>query len=116
MMEVQAISKFVRLSPTKARDIARAIQGLPVPRAVSLTQQSDRKAARLLGKTLNSAIANAENNAGLSADELIVKTAVVDNGPTMKRFRAGARGMYKPIKKRMSHIKIVLSEKKTATS
>lgn len=114
-MEVQAITKFVRISPTKARDIARAIQGLPVPKAVSITQQSDRKAARLIGKTLHSAIANAENNAGLSADDMVVKMAVVDDGPIMKRFQAGARGMYKPIKKRMSHIKIVLSEKEAAT-
>ena len=113
-MEVQAISKYVRISPTKARDIARAIQGLPVHRAVSITQQSDRKAARLIGKTLHSAIANAENNAGLSADEMMVKKAVVDAGPTMKRFTAGARGMYKPFKKRMSHITIVLSEKEPA--
>ena len=113
-MEVQAISKFVRVSPTKARDLARAIQGLPVARAVEIAKHSERKGASLIGKTLHSAIANAENNAGLAVEQLFVKMAVVDQGPTMKRFRAGARGMYKPYRRRMSHIKIVLSDSKTA--
>ncbi len=114
-MEVQAISKFVRISPLKARDLAREIQGKPVAQAVQITRFSARKAAGLIGKTLRSAIANAENNAGLSADSLVVKTAVVDDGPVMRRFRAGARGMYKPVQKRMSHIKIILSEKEKAS-
>lgn len=110
-MDVQAVTKYVRLSPTKARDFAKALQGLPVASAVKMTELSERKAATLIGKTLKSAIANAENNAGLSAEDLLVKSAVIEEGPRMRRFRAGARGMYKPIRKRMSHIRIVLSEK-----
>ena len=109
-MDVQAVTKYVRLSPTKARDFARAIQGLPVPSAVKMTALSERKAAALIGKTLKSAVANAENNAGLSAEDLIVKKAVIEEGPRMRRFRAGARGMYKPYRKKMSHIRIVIGE------
>lgn len=110
-MQVQAVTKYVRMSPSKARDFARAIQGLPVPSALKMTQLSQRKAAIQIGKTLRSAVANAENNAGLSADDLIVKSAVVEDGPRMRRFRAGARGMFKPYKRRMSHIRIILDEK-----
>ncbi|NCC49701.1 MAG: 50S ribosomal protein L22 [Spartobacteria bacterium] len=111
-MEVRAITKYVRMSPSKARDVARAIQGRPVPVALSITQASQRKAAFQIGKTLKSAIANAENNAGLSADDLIVKEAVVDEGPRMRRYWPRARGMVSPIEKKFSHIRIILSEKK----
>ena len=110
-MEVQAVTKYVRMSPSKARDFARAIQGMPVPSAVKMTKLSERKAAAMIGKTLKSAVANAENNAGLSAEDLIVKQAVIEDGPRMRRYRAGARGMYKPYKKRMSHIRSVVGEK-----
>jgi len=113
-MEVRATTKYVRMSPTKARDLARAMQGLPVPRALELTELSSRKAATLIGKTLKSAIANAENNAGLAADELYVSRAAVEEGPVIKRFRPRARGMASPIHKRTSHIKIVLTDTKPA--
>jgi large subunit ribosomal protein L22 len=79
-MEVQAVTKFARLSPTKARDLARKVQGLPVADALQVTDFSARKAAALIGKTLKSAIANAENNAKLAVDELTVKEAVVEEG------------------------------------
>jgi large subunit ribosomal protein L22 len=109
-MEITAILKYARISPKKSRDLARAIQGKPVGVALNITNFSDRKAARFIGKTLKSAIANAENNAGLDVEDLIVKTAVVEDGPVMKRFWCGARGMAKPIQKKMMHVRIVLSE------
>lgn len=111
-MDVMAIAKDVRISPTKARDLARVIQGRSASDALKLTQFSERKAAFLIGKTLKSAIANAENNNNLSADDLYVKSATVDQGHMMKRFTPKARGSAGPIQKKMSHIKIVLTDSK----
>ena len=113
-MEIRAVTKYVRISPSKARDLARAITGLPVPQALQVTEFTRRKAAFHLGKTLKSAVANAENNDGLSADELFVKQATVEEGPTIKRFRPRARGMASRINKRTSHLKIVLTDQKPA--
>jgi len=109
-MEVTSISKFVRISPTKVRDLARAIQGKRVADALKVTEFSERKGAFLLGKTLKSAVANAENNAGLSADKLVVRMAVVEEGPRIKRFMPRARGSASPILKRTSHLRIVLTD------
>ncbi len=109
-MEVQALTKYVRLSPKKARDITREIQGRRASEAQQLLKFIPRKAARLVGKTLQSAMANAENNENLSADSLVIVKAVIEEGPTLKRFRAGARGSAKPLKKRTSHIRIILSD------
>jgi len=111
-MEVMALTKDVRISPTKARDLARTIQGRSASDALKLTQFSERKAAFYIGKTLKSAIANAENNHDLSADDLTVKSAVVDQGHMLKRFQPKARGSAGPIQKKMSHIKIVLTDSK----
>lgn len=109
-MEVQAITKYVRISPEKARQVARLLQGKPVREALATVDLIPRKAARLMGKTLRSALANAENNFDLNRDSLVVKTAVVGPGPIMKRFRARARGMAGKIQKRTSHFRIVLSD------
>jgi large subunit ribosomal protein L22 len=111
-MEIQAKARFVRLSPSKARDLARAIQGRPLPEALRIVQLSERKAAFWLNKTLKSAIANAENNAKLSAEKLYVGKAVVEKGPTMRRFWPRSRGMVSPIEKKTSHVKIVLTDAK----
>ncbi len=111
-MEVKAISKFVRMSPTKARDMARRMRGVPVSEALKITAVSERKAGFYLGKTLKSAIANAENNADLEVDTLRVKEALVDEGPRMKRFWPRARGMVSRIEKKMCHVKIVLTDGK----
>ena len=111
-MEVKAVTKYVRLSPRKARDMARAIQGLPVADAIKKVEFSERKAARQLEKTIWSAVANAENNAKLSADDLRVKEATIGEGPAMKRFWARSRGMVSRIRKRTSHITIILSDGK----
>lgn len=113
-MEIKATTKYVRMSPSKARDLARAISGLPVSQALALTQFSPRKAALHIGKTLKSAIANAENNAGLSADDLYVRRAVVDEGPVLKRWLHKARGMAGGLQKRTSHIKITLTDEAPA--
>ncbi len=109
-MEVQALTRNTRMSPKKMREVARTIQGRKAPAAVEYLMLVPRKSARLIAKTLKSAIANAENNANLSADSLTVKSAVIENGPVIKRFKAGARGTAKPRVKKMSHIRIVLSD------
>ncbi|MBC9866394.1 MAG: 50S ribosomal protein L22 [Opitutae bacterium] len=109
-MEVQALTKYVRLSPKKAREITREIQGLRAWKAQQILRFIPRKSARLVAKTLHSAIANVENNHNRPGEDLIISKAVIEQGPTLKRFRAGARGSAKPIKKRTSHIRIVLSD------
>ena len=111
-MEVKAITKMVRISAFKARETARHIQGLPVAQAVELLRFLPLKAARLISKTLKTAIANAENNNGLSVETLVVKEAVIGEGPTFKRFQPKARGSAGPIRKRTSHIRIILAERK----
>ena len=110
-MQVQALSKFVRMSPKKVREVAREIQGRSANEALELLQFIPRKSARLVRKTLHSAVSNAENNNNLASDTLVVEKALVEQAPTLKRFRHGARGMAKPIQKRNCHIRIVLSEK-----
>jgi len=109
-MEVQAKARYARLSPGKARDLARKMTGLPVSEALQLVAFSERKAARLLAKTLKSAVANAEHNAELAVDSLRVKTAVVDEGPTLKRYWPRARGGASPILKRTCHITVTLTD------
>jgi large subunit ribosomal protein L22 len=111
-MEVVAKMRFARISALKARDLARSLKGLPVSEALKITEFSERKAAIMVGKTLKSAIANAENNRKLSVDQLAVKEAIIDEGPRMKRFWARSRGSASPILKRMSHIKVVLTDGK----
>ncbi|MDR2675600.1 MAG: 50S ribosomal protein L22 [Opitutaceae bacterium] len=109
-MEVQAITRYARMSPKKMREVARTIQGRKAPEAVDLLGIIPRKSARLIAKTLKSAIANAENNANLSSDSLVVKTAIIENGPVLKRFKAAAKGSAAPRRKKMSHIRIVLDD------
>jgi large subunit ribosomal protein L22 len=109
-MEVRSTFKYARISPFKAREVTREIQGLPVSAALDLLAFTPKKAAFLIGKTLKSAIANAENNANLKPDGLVVKEAIVGEGPTLKRIMARARGSASGILKRTSHIRIVLSD------
>ena len=109
-MEVQALTRYAHMSPKKMREVARTIQGRKAPEAVDYLTLIPRKSARLIAKTLRSAIANAENNNNLSADSLTVKSAVIENGPVLKRFKAGAKGTAMPRRKKMSHIRIILSD------
>src|SRR5881392_73883 len=109
-MEVRSIYKYARISPFKVREVTREIQGLPVSAALDVLAFTPKKAAFLIGKTLRSAVANAENNANLKPDGLVVKEAIVGEGPTLKRMMARARGSGSRILKRTSHIRIVLSD------
>jgi large subunit ribosomal protein L22 len=109
-MEILSIYKGARLSAFKCREVTREIQGLSVSNALDILTHTPRKAARLVEKTLKSAIANAEHNANMRAEKLVVKEAVVGEGPTLKRFQPKARGSAGPIRKRTSHIRIILVE------
>ena len=109
-MEVRSIYRYARISPFKVREVTREIQGLPVSAALDVLAFTPKKAAFLISKTLKSAVANAENNANLRVEGLVVKEAVVGEGPTMKRMMARARGSGSRILKRTSHIRIVLSD------
>jgi large subunit ribosomal protein L22 len=109
-MEVRSILRYARISPFKVREVTREIQGLPVSAALDLLAFTPKKAAFLIGKTLKSAVANAENNANMRVDVLVVKEAIVGEGPTMKRMMPRARGSGSRILKRSSHIRIVLSD------
>jgi len=109
-MEVRSIYKYARISPKKARDVAREIQGLPVSDAIDTLNFTPKKAAFLIGKTLKSAVANAENNHDLAADSLLVKEANISDGPSFRRFKPRARGSASAIKKRTSHIYIILTD------
>ncbi len=109
-MEVRSIYRYAKISPFKVREVTRAIQGLPVSAALDLVAFSPKKAAGLINKTLKSAVANAENNANLKVDGLVVKEATVGEGPTMKRMMPRARGSGSRILKRSSHIRIILTD------
>jgi large subunit ribosomal protein L22 len=107
-MEVKSTTKYVRLSPKKARDVAREIQGLPVSSALDILTFTPKKAAHLISKTLKTAIADAEHNFSLDANTLVVKEAVIGVGPTIKRFKPRAKGSAGGIRKPTSHIFITL--------
>lgn len=113
-MEKRAITKFVRISPFKARHLTRLIQGKDVEDALAIVDFSPRKAARLVGKTLRSAIANAENDetSSVSRSDLFVKEAVIGEGPSMRRIQYKSRGRAGRIHKRTSHITVVVSDEK----
>ena len=109
-MQIKSIYRGARISAFKAREVTREIQGLPVAAALDLLAFTPKKAAAMVAKTLKSAVANAENNANLRVEKLVVQEAVVGEGPTFKRFRPKARGSAGPIRKRTSHIRIILSD------
>jgi large subunit ribosomal protein L22 len=109
-MEVSAKLKFVRLSPQKARLVADQIRGMPVEREVELLNFSNKKAAAIVKKVLESAIANAEHNEGADIDELKISTVCIDQGPVSKRWRARARGRANQILKPTSHITLTVSD------
>jgi large subunit ribosomal protein L22 len=111
-MEARAVTKFVVISPRKAKLTADLIKGRPVNEAIAVLEYSPKKAAEIIIKTLRSAIANAVDKEGageLDADDLFVKNAIIDPGPIMPRWRPRAYGRASRIRKRMSHIKVVVS-------
>jgi large subunit ribosomal protein L22 len=109
-MEVKAVTRNVRMAARKGRDLARALKGKKVATALQITEFSPRKAAFWLGKTLKSAIANAQNNAHLDVDALRVRSAVIDEGASMRRYWPRARGSASPIEKQTCHITVVLTD------
>jgi large subunit ribosomal protein L22 len=109
-MQATAKLRYARLSAQKGRLVADQIRGLPVERALETLQFSKKKGAALIRKILDSAIANAENNEGADVDELRVTTIMVDEGPTMKRIRARAKGRASKILKRTSHITVTVGD------
>jgi ribosomal protein L22 len=106
---VRASAKYVRVAPRKARLIADQVRGLHIEEARALLQFSPRNAAHDIGKLLDSAAANAENNHDLVADEMRIAELTVDEGPTLRRFRPRAMGRATRIDKRTSHIAIALT-------
>lgn len=109
-MDVKSTYKYARISARKARDVAREIQGLPVSEALDILAFTPRKAAELFNKTMKTALADAENNFELAVEGLFVKSAVVGEGPTLKRFKPRARGSASSIRKRTSHLTVILSD------
>ena len=112
MMECRAVGRFIRIPPRKARLVVDLIRGRDINQALNTVMFTNKYAARVVEKILKSALANAQHNHGTKdVDRLFVKEAFVNQGPTMKRFRPRAMGRATPIKKRSSHITIVLEEK-----
>lgn len=109
-MQVSAKLKFTRLSPQKARLVADQIRGLPVEAAMDILSFSDKKAAAVIKKVLDSAIANAEHNEGADIDELKISQVWIDQAPTFARSRARARGRGNRIIKRSSHIQLTVAD------
>lgn len=109
-MATTAKLRQARITPQKARLVADQIRGLPVGKAINVLAFSNKKAAALIKKVLESAIANAEHNDGADVDELKVKTIMVDEGPILKRWMPRARGRANQIFKRTSHVTVVVEE------
>ena len=113
-METKAVSRYVRIAPRKARTVVDLVRGKSVPQAREILAFCERAAAETVAKTLNSAVANAEHNNHLRSDNLVVKAAYVDEGPTLKRIRPCAKGSASRINKRTCHITIVVAPREEA--
>jgi large subunit ribosomal protein L22 len=109
-MKARASAKYVRQSPYKVRRVLDLVRGLPVDDARTVLDFTNRKATTPIRKVLDSAVANAEHNLALDVDELFVAEAFADEGPTLKRFRPRARGRATRVRKRTSHITIVVAD------
>lgn len=109
-MEVRAVAKYVRISPQKVRLISDAIKGKSVETALATIKFMPQKAAGVVEKVLQSAVANADQIADIDVDDLIVGNLIADCGPSLKRFRARARGRGTRILKRTSHVTVILTE------
>jgi large subunit ribosomal protein L22 len=105
---MKAVAKFVRIAPRKARLVADEVRGKSVPEAVTILQFTNKRAAGIVGEVIKSAAANAEHNDDADIEALFVRDVRVDEGPTIKRFRARAMGRATMIRKRTSHISVVL--------
>ena len=108
----RAIAKYIRISPRKVKIVIDMIRGKQVDQAAAILMYTPKAAAPVVLKLLNSAIANAENNLGLSREDLYVAEVYANPGPTLKRYVARSRGSASPMLKRTSHITVVLDSKK----
>jgi len=113
-MEAKAIARFVRVSPRKARLVADTIKGKDIREAEAILRYTPNKAAEIIKKVLLSATANAENNLDLDRNSLIVKSAIVDQGPSLKRYKPRAQGRADRMVHRTSHITVVVAEREEA--
>ncbi|MDK2823775.1 MAG: large subunit ribosomal protein [Clostridia bacterium] len=111
-MEAKAVAKYIRISPRKARQVIDLIRGKDIQDAFAILKFTPNKGAELIEKVLKSAVANAEHNYEMDVDSLVVSRAYVDQGPTLKRFKPRAMGRADLIRKRTSHITVIVSEKK----
>ncbi len=109
-LQVRAVSKYILGAPIKMRRVANTIRGMRAQEALETLPLLPQGAAEPIYKTVKSAVANAEENYALDPDNLVISTIMIDEGPRLRRMRYGARGRYKPIKKRMSHITVVVEE------
>lgn len=110
-MEARAVARYVKMSPLKVRRVAQMIRGQRVSEAQAMLKFTPSRAARVLEKVLNSAVANAENNLELDRDELVVARAYVDKGPSMKRMQPRARGRADILTKRSSHVTVIVADR-----
>lgn len=111
-MQAKAVAKSVRIAPRKVRLVVDLIRGKEVGEAVAILKHTQRGASPVVEKVLNSAVANAEHNCEMDADNLVVSEVFVNEGATLKRFRPRAQGRASRINKRTSHITVVVTEKK----
>lgn len=111
-MEVLAKLRYVRITPRKLRLVANLCKGLPIEQASYQLQFSHKRGGKILSTLLDSAIANAKEKGGIAVDNLFVKNVLVDDGPIMKRFIPRAMGRATPLKKKMSHVTLILDEVK----
>ena len=109
-MEVKASAKYMRISPRKVHKVLGAVKGKPVETALNTLKLMPQKAAGILEKVIRSAVANADQHPDIDIDLLVVRNVVADQGPTLKRWRARARGRATQILKRTSHITVILDE------
>jgi large subunit ribosomal protein L22 len=110
-METRAVAKYVRISPRKIRLVMDQVRGKQVGEALNVLSFTPKRGARILKKLVNSAIANAEQNTGVDVDSLYIMRVYADEGPTLKRWRPRAQGRATSIRKRTSHLTVVLNEK-----
>ena len=109
-METRAVARFVRISPRKVRLVMDEVRGKKVEDALNLLTFAPQKGARLLRKLIRSAVSNAQHNSNLDPDSLVIKSVYADEGPTLKRFIPRAQGRATQIRKRTSHLTVILDE------
>lgn len=109
-MEAKAVAKYLRISPLKVRKVVSTIKGKPVEVALDILKFMPQKAAGIVEKIVRSAVANADQNPDIDVDLLVIRNIIADQGPTLKRFRARARGRGSRILKRTTHITVILAE------